>query len=119
MRNVRYSNAFMFRYSPREGTKSFKENDDVPEEEKIRRLNEIIHLQNKISTEENAKEIGKEVEILVEGTSKKRENEWLGKTKNYKLVIFDNSNKKTNIGDLINVEITKTTSATLFGQAKY
>jgi len=75
LREVRFANAFMFRYSPREGTKAFKDIDDVPEDEKIRRLNEIIHLQNKISKEENQKEIGKEVEVLVEKCGKKNPNQ--------------------------------------------
>jgi tRNA-2-methylthio-N6-dimethylallyladenosine synthase len=65
----------MFRYSPREGTKAYKIKDDVPEEEKIHRLNEIINLQNKISTEENKKEIGRTIEVLVENPSKKNPQE--------------------------------------------
>ena len=115
MREVRYSNAFMFRYSPREGTKAFSENDDVLEEEKIRRLNEIIDLQNKISLEENQKDIGLEFEILVENPSKKNPKEWQGKTKTAKSVIFDNSEATYKSGDLLTVKIIKATSATLFG----
>ena len=120
MRKVRYSNAFMFRYSPREGTKAFAEKDDVSEAEKIRRLNEIIELQNRISLEENEKDIGCVFEILVESPSKKNRNEWLGRTQTAKLVIFDNSGLDSDsriykAGDKINVKITKVTSATLFG----
>ena len=115
MREVRYSNAFMFRYSPREGTKAFSEKDDVPEAEKIRRLNEIIDLQNKISLEENQKDIAQQFEILVENPSKKNPNEWIGRTKTSKTVIFDNSEKNYKAGDLLTVKITKVTSATLFG----
>jgi tRNA-2-methylthio-N6-dimethylallyladenosine synthase len=115
MREVRYSNAFMFRYSPREGTKAFSEKDDVPEAEKIRRLNEIIALQNQISLEENEKDIGGAFEILVENPSKKNPNEWQGKTKTAKSVIFDNSESKYKSGDILNVKITRATSATLFG----
>jgi len=116
MREVRYSNAFMFRYSPREGTKAFSENDDVPEAEKIRRLNEIIDLQNKISLEENQKDIGLDFEILVENPSKKNPKEWQGKTKTAKSVIFDNSEATYKSGDLLTVKIIKATSATLFGE---
>jgi tRNA-2-methylthio-N6-dimethylallyladenosine synthase len=115
MEKIRYSNAFMFRYSPRKGTKSYNEIDDVSELEKIRRLNEIINLQNKISEEENIKEIKNIVEILVENPSKKNEKQWLGKTKTAKIVIFDNFEKKYKAGDLIKVKIVQATSATLFG----
>jgi tRNA-2-methylthio-N6-dimethylallyladenosine synthase len=115
MWEVRYSNAFMFRYSPREGTRAFSEKDDVFEEEKIRRLNEIINLQNKISLEENEKDIGLEFEILVENPSKKNPNEWQGRTKTAKSVIFENSGKRYKSGDLLTVRIVRATSATLFG----
>jgi tRNA-2-methylthio-N6-dimethylallyladenosine synthase len=115
MADVRYSSAFMFRYSPRGGTKSYKEVDDVPEEEKIRRLNEIILQQNNISHELNQQDIGKVFEILVEAPSKKKITEWIGRTKTAKLVIFDNAEGKYKVGDLLNVKIEKATSATLFG----
>ena len=116
MRKVRYGSAFMFKYSPREGTKSFEIEDDVVEEEKIRRLNEIIDLQNKISLEENRKDIGKVFEILVENPSKKNKSEWFGRTKSAKLVVFDNSMNTYRIGDLVNVKINRVTSATLLGE---
>jgi tRNA-2-methylthio-N6-dimethylallyladenosine synthase len=115
MKKVRYHNAFMFRYSPREGTKAFGCVDNIPEEEKIRRLNEIIELQNKISLEENQKLIGTSIEILVEKQSKKNQNEWLGRTKTSNLVVFEN-NLESDAGDLLNVKIEKATSATLFGK---
>jgi tRNA-2-methylthio-N6-dimethylallyladenosine synthase len=115
MRKIRYGSAFMFKYSPREGTKSFEIENDVSDEEKIKRLNEIIDLQNKISFEENQKEIGKSFEILVENPSKKNKSEWFGRTKSAKLVVFDNSENKYKIGDLLNVKINKATSATLLG----
>jgi len=114
IKKVRFSNAFMFRYSPREGTKAFKDIDDVPEEEKIRRLNEIIHRQNKISKEENQKDIGKIFEVLVEKPSKKNPTQSFGRTKTNKLVVFERSEDYTE-GDIIRVEIMNVTSATLKG----
>jgi tRNA-2-methylthio-N6-dimethylallyladenosine synthase len=116
MRKVRFNNAFMFKYSPRQGTKSFNEIDDIPEKEKIRRLNEIINLQNQISAEENLKEIDKIVEVLIENQSKKKENEWIGRTKTANLVVFADNERKFKIGDLVKVKIKKTTSATLIGE---
>ncbi len=113
---VRYDGAFMFRYSPREGTRAFKLEDDVPEKEKIRRLNEIIFLQQSISKERNFKEIGKEHEILVEGPSKKNPYEWQGRTGTNKVVIFPLSETDIKIGDIVSVNIIRSTSATLFGE---
>ncbi|MDR0927481.1 MAG: tRNA (N6-isopentenyl adenosine(37)-C2)-methylthiotransferase MiaB [Ignavibacteria bacterium] len=115
IKEVRYVSAFMFRYSPREGTKSYKENDSVPEEEKIRRLNEIIQLQNRISGELNQQDIGKTFEVLVETPSKKNPSEWVGKTMYGKSVIFGNTDGKYIQGDYANVIITDATSATLKG----
>jgi tRNA-2-methylthio-N6-dimethylallyladenosine synthase len=115
MKEVKFDGAFMFKYSPREGTKAFKMNDDIPEEEKIRRLNEIIELQSQHSKEQNENEIGKIYEVLAEGPSKKKKNEWMGRTKHNKVVIFDNSDGQIRYGDLIKTKINKANSATLFG----
>ena len=116
IKEVRFDGAFMFKYSPREGTKAYKLNDDIPEEVKISRLNEIIEIQNQISKENNQTEIGKIREVLVEKPSKKKPNEWMGRTKLNKVVIFDNSNAKYNAGDLVMVKINRSNSATLFGE---
>jgi len=116
LKEIRFSNAFMFRYSPREGTRAFKQIDDVPEDKKIRRLNEIITLQNSISKEENLKEINSIVEILVDNQSKKKPTNWFGKTKTSKVVVFENSSNCIKLGDVIKVRITKATSATLTGE---
>lgn len=115
LEKVRFSGAFMFKYSPREGTRAYEEPDDVPEETKIRRLNEIIHLQNKISRELNQQEKGKIHEVLVESTSKKNKQEWMGRTSTNKIVIFPNPELTYKAGDYINIKIKKATSATLFG----
>lgn len=106
---------FMFKYSERDNTyaaRNFK--DDVPEEIKSRRLTEIIDLQNKISEEVKIKDIGKTFEVLVEGTSKKSQNELFGRTSQNKVVVFKKGNAKK--GDFVNVKVTKATSATLIGE---
>jgi tRNA-2-methylthio-N6-dimethylallyladenosine synthase len=115
IRKVRYDGAFMFKYSPREGTKAFTMNDDVPEEIKTERLNRIIDLQHKISYEINQSQIGTCESVLVEGESRKSENDLSGRTDTNKVVVF---RKENNIapGDYVKVRITRATSATLFGQ---
>ncbi len=116
MRQVRFDGAFMFKYSPREGTKAYKMDDDVSEEVKVHRLNEIIELQSMISRENNKLEIGKTYEVLVEKPSKKKPHEWMGRTKLNKVVIFDNSDEKYKVGDLALVSIKRSNSATLIGE---
>ncbi len=116
LRKVRYDGAFMFKYSPRENTRAFKMEDNVTEEVKVRRLNEIIELQHEIARELNKEEIGREHEVLVEGPSKKNEDEWMGRSDTNKVVIFPNADRKYKIGDLVNVKITDSTSATLKGE---
>ena len=114
MREVRFDGAFMFKYSPREGTKAFRMEDDVSEESKTKRLQEIINLQQQISFELNQELIGKEEVVLVEGFSKKSDKFLSGRTDSNKVVIipFDTQIK---IGDYIKVKINRATSATLFG----
>jgi len=118
MEEVGFDGAFMFKYSPREGTKAFKMEDDIPEEIKIRRLNEIIDLQNKIARQKNEKEIGKSYEVLTEGPSKKKKTEWMGRTLHNKVVIFDNTKRNALVGDKVIVKITRANSATLFGDVE-
>ncbi len=115
LREVRYDGAFMFKYSPREGTKAYRMEDDVPEEVKTRRLNEIIELQQKISAEINRGLIGKEEIVLVEGFSRKSEEDFSGRTDTNKIAVFP---KKTGItrGDYVRIRITDATSATLKGE---
>ncbi|MBK8944037.1 MAG: tRNA (N6-isopentenyl adenosine(37)-C2)-methylthiotransferase MiaB [Ignavibacteriae bacterium] len=113
MRKVRYDGAYMFKYSPREGTKAYKMIDDVDEETKSKRLSEIIDQQQKISYEINQDLIGKEEEILIEGFSKKSNEFLAGRTDTNKVVIIP---AQENIfkGDYIKVKINKATSGTLF-----
>ncbi|HCY74945.1 MAG TPA: tRNA (N6-isopentenyl adenosine(37)-C2)-methylthiotransferase MiaB [Ignavibacteriales bacterium] len=114
MKQVRYDGAYMFKYSPREGTKAFRMEDDVPENVKSKRLQEIIDLQQTISFEKNQAMIGKEEIILVEGFSKKSNEFIAGRTDTNKVVIVPiTSAIKT--GDYIKVKINKATSGTLFG----
>ncbi len=114
LKTVRYDGAFMFKYSPREGTKAYKMNDDVPEDVKGRRLKEIIDLQQKISFEKNQELLGGEEVVLVEGESRKSSEYFAGRTDTNKVTIFPASDSyKT--GDYIKVKINRATSATLFG----
>lgn len=116
MREVGYSSAFMFKYSERPGTRSQKTmKDDVPEQEKIRRLNEVIALQNELSLESNRRDVGKEFTVLVEGTSKRSEEQLFGRTSQNKVVVFDR--RDYGKGDYVRVRVTSCSSATLLGEA--
>ncbi len=115
MREVGYASAFMFKYSERPGTYASKHlPDDVPEDVKIRRLNEMIALQNELSAISYKADEGKEFEVLVEGYSKRSREQLCGRTSQNKMVVFDKGNH--HIGDLVRVRITGSTSATLFGE---
>jgi len=115
MREVGYDSAFMFKYSERPGTYASKHlPDNVPEEEKIRRLNELIALQTEISAQQNKKDEGQEFDVLVEGFSKRSREQLCGRTEQNKMVVFDKGN--SHIGQTVRVRITGSTSATLFGE---
>lgn len=115
MQEVGYDSAFMFKYSEREGTYASRHlEDDIPEDVKIRRLNEIISVQNKLSAEANQRCIGKEYEVLVEGVSKRSREQLFGRTQQNKVVVFDRHNVK--IGDYVQVKINDASSATLHGE---
>lgn len=114
MREVGYDSAFMFKYSERPGTYASKHlPDNVPEEEKIRRLNELIALQTEMSALQNKKDEGKEFDVLVEGFSKRSRQQLCGRTEQNKMVVFDKGSH--HIGETVRVRITGSTSATLFG----
>ena len=116
MREVGYDSAFMFKYSERPGTYASKHlPDDVPEEEKIRRLNELIALQTEISAQQNKKDEGKVFDVLVEGFSKRSRDQLCGRTEQNKMVVFDKAGH--HIGETVRVKITSSTSATLLGKA--
>ncbi|MBQ4521258.1 MAG: tRNA (N6-isopentenyl adenosine(37)-C2)-methylthiotransferase MiaB [Bacteroidaceae bacterium] len=115
MRECQYDSAFMFKYSERPGTYASKHlPDDISEEIKIRRLNEIIELQNQLSAEANQRCIGKTYEVLVEGFSKRSREQLVGRTEQNRVVVFDRGSH--HIGDFVNVRITESSSATLKGK---
>ena len=105
----------MFKYSERPGTHASKYlPDDVPEEVKIRRLNEIIALQNRLSAEANARCVGKTYEVLVEGVSKRSRDQLFGRTEQNRVVVFDRGTHR--VGDFVMVKVTESSSATLKGK---
>ncbi len=117
MREVGYDSAFMFKYSERPGTYASRHlPDDVPEEVKIRRLNEIIALQNELSAEANRKCIGQQYDVLIEGVSKRSKDELFGRTGQNKVVIVPRGD--LHIGQTVPVIITESSSATLKGMRK-
>lgn len=114
MKEARFDYAYMFKYSEREGTyaaKNFK--DDVPEEDKSRRLTEIIEIQNSLSLESNKKDLGQMYRVLVEGVSKRSEEMYFGRNSQNKVIIFPR--RKTKFGEYVSVRVTNYTSATLLG----
>ena len=115
MREVGYDSAFMFKYSERPGTYASKHlPDDVPEEVKLRRLTELIELQNKISAQRNAEDVGKTFDVLVEGFSKRSREQLCGRTEQNKMVVFDKG--RHHVGETVKVTITESSSATLKGK---
>ncbi|MBQ8101164.1 MAG: tRNA (N6-isopentenyl adenosine(37)-C2)-methylthiotransferase MiaB [Paludibacteraceae bacterium] len=115
MREVGFDTAFMFKYSERPGTYASKHlPDNISEAEKIRRLNEIIALQQQLSLESNLRETGKTVEVLVEGYAKRSNEQMFGRTSQYKTVVFPREGR--HIGETIHVRILSATAATLLGE---
>jgi tRNA-2-methylthio-N6-dimethylallyladenosine synthase len=113
LKDIRYDGAFMFKYSPRENTPAFQLTDDVTDEVKTRRINEIVALQSAISLERNQAHIGELFEVLVESPSKKSGEYWQGRTDGNKTVIFPKGDFAA--GSYVNVRIDRANSATLFG----
>ena len=115
MREVGYDSAFMFKYSERPGTYAARHlQDDVPEDVKVRRLQEMIALQNELSEASNRRDVGRRFEVLVEGFSKRSRERMYGKTEHNKVVVFDRGGHR--IGDFVRVEVEEATSATLLGR---
>lgn len=116
MREVGYEYAYMFKYSERPGTFASKHlPDDISEEVKTARLQEIIELQNELSMESNRRDVGKEFEILVEGTSKRRKDQLFGRNSQNKVVVFDAA-EGISVGDYVHVRVVDCTPATLLGE---
>ena len=115
MQEVGYESAFMFKFSMRPNTYAARHmTDDVSEEEKTRRLTEIINLQNELSIASNRRDIGKEFEVLIEGHSKRSDKQLCGRTSQNKMVVFDAA-EGLKAGDYATVRIHDCSSATLFG----
>ena len=116
MESVGYESAFMFKYSERPNTKAARHfKDDVPDDVKTQRLTQIIQLQNELSLKSNKKDVGREFEVLIEGVSKRSENQFFGRTSQNKVVVFDRK-PSLKIGDYVNVKINDCSSATLMGE---
>jgi tRNA-2-methylthio-N6-dimethylallyladenosine synthase len=116
MEQVRFDSAFMFRYSEREGTLAAEQfADNVAEEDKERRLREVIDLQNRLSSQSNRRDVGSEFEVLIESESKRSREHWAGRNSQNKMVVFPKEGSKP--GDQVRVRILRSTSATLIGEA--
>lgn len=116
MREVGYEFAYMFKYSERPNTKAARTmQDDVSEEVKTARLTQIIDLQNELSLESNRRDIGKRFEVLIEGTSKRSDDQLYGRTSQNKVVVLPRENFK--VGDYVTVQVSECSSATLIGKA--
>jgi tRNA-2-methylthio-N6-dimethylallyladenosine synthase len=116
MNACRFDMAYMFSYSERPGTLAARRyTDDVPEDIKKRRLEEIIKLQNSHSKENYAQDVGKAYEVLIEGDSKRSDKDWVGRNTQNKVVVFPKNDQLLKKGDYVNVKITGATSATLLG----
>jgi tRNA-2-methylthio-N6-dimethylallyladenosine synthase len=113
IREVDFDGAYTFKYSPRENTKAWHMGDDVPEDLKLERLNQIIDLQRTISLRKNQELIGRDVEVLVEGESTKSSSDLCGRTDTNKMVVFPKGT--TQIGQYVTIRIDRVNSATLFG----
>lgn len=116
MRKTAYEYSYMFAYSERPGTLAAKRyKDDVPEETKKRRLDEIVKLQNQLSLESNKKDIGKVFEVLIEGDSKKSNQQWMGRNSQYKVMVFDKADPSLKPGSYVHVLALECTQGTLMG----
>jgi len=117
MEYSRYDFSYMFFYSERPGTLAHRRyKDDIPEEVKKRRLQEIVELQNRLSLESNKKDIGKTFKVLIEGDSKKNEKEWKGRNSQNKVIVFPKGNHDLKKGDYVMVKVNECTQATLLGE---
>ena len=113
LHRVGFDGAYMFKYSPRENTKAWEMGDNIPEEVKVKRLNDIISLQQTISLRRNQSLVGTTLEILVERESTKSKDEWMGRTDTNKVTVFPKGNARA--GDIVKIRIHHCNSATLFG----
>jgi tRNA-2-methylthio-N6-dimethylallyladenosine synthase len=116
MEYSRYDMSYMFFYSERPGTLAARRYaDDIPEEVKKRRLQEIVELQNRLSRESNLKDIGNTYKVLIEGDSKRSDKDWMGRNSQNKVVVFPKGNYDLKKGDYVWVKVHESTQATLLG----
>ena len=117
MEHSKYDMSYMFFYSERPGTLAARRYaDDIPEEIKKRRLQEIVLLQNKLSLESNQRDLGKTIEVLIEGDSKKSVEDWMGRNSQNKVIVFPKEQYPLKKGDYVQVQVTDCTKATLLGK---
>ena len=118
MKEANYDYSYMYFYSERPGTLAAKRyNDDIPEEVKKRRLQEIVDVQWVLSNESNKRDVGKTFEVLIEGNSKKSDQEWMGRNSQNKVIVFSKADYNFKKGDYVNVLVTDFTKGTLLGKA--
>ncbi len=118
MEYSKYDMSYMFFYSERPGTLAQRRyKDDVPEDVKKRRLQEIVELQNKLSLESNRRDVGNIFQVLIEGESKRSADDWMGRSSQNKVIVFPKQGTELKKGDYVNVRITGCTQATLLGEA--
>jgi tRNA-2-methylthio-N6-dimethylallyladenosine synthase len=116
MEYCRFDMSYMYFYSERPGTLAARRfADDIPERVKKERLEQIVHLQNHLSFESNKRDLGKILEVLIEGNSKKSDQSWMGRTTANKVIVFPKSGYRSR-GDYVNVRVTSCTGATLIGE---
>jgi tRNA-2-methylthio-N6-dimethylallyladenosine synthase len=111
---IGYDSAFLFKYSPRPGARAAEWDDDVPEAEKARRITILIDQQKKASLDRNVPAVGSEVEVLVEGPSKRNPEHWFGKTPQFKTAVF--RRRDESVGDLVTMRVAAVSPYTLFGE---
>jgi len=117
MEHSRYDMSYMFFYSERPGTLAQRRyKDDVPEDVKKRRLQEIVELQNRLSLESNHRDLGKTFKVLIEGNSKRSETDWMGRSSQNKVIVFPKETYELKKGDYVMVNVTDCTQATLLGK---
>ena len=117
MKEANYDYSYMYFYSERPGTLAAKRyEDDIPEEVKKRRLQEIVDVQWVLSNESNKRDVGKTFEVLIEGNSKKSDQEWMGRNSQNKVIVFSKDNHNLKKGDYVNVLVTDFTKGTLLGK---
>ena len=117
MEYARYDMSYMFFYSERPGTLAERRyEDDVPLDVKKKRLQEIVELQGRLSHQSNQQDLGKTFKILIESTSRRNENDWMGRNSQNKVVVFPKANKEHKPGDYVLVKVNDCTQATLLGE---